>query len=137
MQNKVTKLPFYYLVRNDFAENSTDLTNKKVPKNIPVLIMMQSSTCPYCITARPEFEKFSKMANKNNSVFCATIQINGHKRKKQEIELASHLKEYIHDYKGVPEYLLYFNTKLITKKYTPGRSAKDLQNFCLKYTNKL
>jgi thiol-disulfide isomerase/thioredoxin len=123
----------HYLVRDDF-DNNGDLTNEDVPKNIPVLIMMQSSNCPYCVEAKPEFQKFIDKTNKNN-VFCATIQTNGYKEKEEEIKLGSHMQNIIPKHKGVPEYLLYFNTKLIAKKDTPGRSAKDLTQFCKSYTN--
>lgn len=117
----------HYLVRGDF-DNNGDLINKDVPKNIPVLIMMQSSNCPYCVDAKPEFQKF---INKNkNSIFCATIQTDGYKEKDEEIKLGRHMQNIIPNHEGVPEYLLYFNTKLIAKKDTPGRSAKDLTQFC-------
>ena len=118
----------HYLVRGDF-DNNGNLINKDVPKNIPVLIMMQSSKCPYCVDAKPEFQIFVDQANKKR-IFCATIQTNGYKEKEKEIKLGRHMQKIIPKHKGVPEYLLYFNTKLIGKKDTPGRSAKDLKEFC-------
>ena len=43
----------------DFDSNG-NLINSKIPKNIPVLIMIQADFCGYCTKAKPEFEKFAK-----------------------------------------------------------------------------
>lgn len=119
----------HYLENFDFDEEG-ELTNKQIPKNMLVLIMIQSSSCPHCEKAKPLFQAFAdKMSDK---VFCATIQTNGYKRPKTEIPLGKRLNNFIQEFNGVPEYVLYKNRRIINAK-TTGRNVECLTNFCAPY----
>lgn len=119
----------HYLEDFDFNKRGK-LTNKQIPKNMLVLIMIQSSSCPHCEKAKPLFQAFAdKMSDK---VFCTTIQTNGYKRPKTEIPLGKRLNNFIQEFNGVPEYVLYKNRRIINAK-TTGRNVECLTNFCAPY----
>ena len=116
----------HYLEDFDFDEVG-NLTNKQIPKNMLVLIMIQSSSCGHCDDAKPLFQDFAN--EMSDKVFCATIQTNGYKKKKTEIPLGERLNKFIPDFKGVPDYALYKNGKIIDTK-TSGRNVELLKKFC-------
>lgn len=114
--------PVGYLINSDFDEDG-NLINKKIPNNIPVLIMIQANFCGYCSQAKPAFQEF---ANKNEGkVFCATIQGDG--KEVGEKELANKIKKIDPSFRGYPSYIVYRNSKFI-KVHNGGRDQKDLDN---------
>ena len=117
--------PVAYLEIQDFNKNTGSLTNNKIPKNIPVVIMIQSSWCGHCKTAKPEFQSFANATK--GKVFCATIQVDG--QRKSEKELGKIVKTLKPSFRGFPDYLLYVNGKRIDREIT-GRGVKDLRDFC-------
>jgi thiol-disulfide isomerase/thioredoxin len=113
--------PIGYLVNSDFDEDG-NLINKKIPNNIPILIMIQANFCGYCSHAKPAFQEF---ANKNEGkVFCATIQGDG--KEVGEKELMKKIKKIDPSFRGYPSYVVYKNNKLI-KVHNGGRDEKDLE----------
>ena len=119
----------HYLENFDFDKRGK-LENEQIPKDMLVLIMIQSSSCPHCEKAKPLFQAFAdKMSDK---VFCTTIQTNGYKRPKTEIPLGKRLNNFIKEFNGVPEYVLYKNRLIINAK-TTGRNVECLTKFCAPY----
>ena len=115
--------PIAYLVDKDFNDNG-NLINDKIPKDKPVLIMIQANFCDYCTIAKHDFQKF---AEKNkNKVFSATIQGDG--TEQGEKELSAKLSTLFPDFKGFPEYVKYKNEKFISI-HKGGRKLKDLEDF--------
>ena len=115
--------PIGYLENHDF--NSTgNLINTDIPKNIPVVIMLQTSWCPHCTNAKPAFQDF---ANKHKGkVFCATIQQDG--ERESERILGARLQQLKPTFRGFPDYLLYVNGRLVSKEIN-GRGVEDLEEF--------
>jgi len=115
--------PVAYLVDTDFDANG-NLINPQIPKNIPVVIMIQAKFCGHCTNAKPAFQEF---ANKNQGkIFCATIEGDG--TQKGEKELSDNLKKIDPTFRGFPSYVGYKNTKFI-KSHNGGRKLQDLENF--------
>lgn len=115
--------PVAYLTDSDFDDNG-NLINKKIPNDIPVVIMIQANFCGYCSHAKPAFQEF---ANKyEGKVFCATIQGDG--TQPGEKELMKKIKKIDPSFKGYPDYVGYKNGKLI-KVHTGGRNVSDLETF--------
>lgn len=115
--------PVAYLQDKDFDAQG-NLVNPQIPKNLPVLIMVQAGFCGHCTHAKPAFQEF---ANKNvGKVFCATIQGDG--KEPGEAELSKRLNDLIPNFVGFPEYVVINNGKL-TKKESGGRGVKDLDDF--------
>lgn len=115
--------PVAYLTDSDFDDNG-NLINKKIPNDIPVVIMIQANFCGYCSHAKPAFQEF---ANKHEGkVFCATIQGDG--TQAGEKELMKKIKKIDPSFRGYPDYVGYKNGKLI-KVHTGGRNVNDLENF--------
>jgi thiol-disulfide isomerase/thioredoxin len=115
--------PVAYLTDSDFDDNG-DLINKKIPNDIPVVIMIQANFCGYCSHSKPAFQEF---ANKHEGkVFCATIQGDG--TEAGEKELMKKIKKIDPSFRGYPDYVGYKNGKLI-KVHTGGRNVNDLENF--------
>lgn len=115
--------PIAYLENNDFDKNG-NLINPNIPKNIPVVIMIQASWCVHCRNSKPAFQEF---ANKNqNKVFCATIHADGDLP--SEKELSKRIRYIKKGFKGFPDYMLYKNGSQINKQIT-GRKVSDLETF--------
>ena len=111
-----------YLEITDFDTNTGNLINNDIPKNTPVVIMVQSSQCGHCETAKPEFQSFAA----KGKVFCATIQADG--ERESERKLGKILTTLKPSFRGFPDYLLYVNGKRVDTEIS-GRSVKDLQDF--------
>ena len=115
--------PIAYLEDFDF-DNEGTLINDEVPKDKPVVIMLQASWCPHCTVAKPAFQDF---ANKNkDTVFCATIQADG--ERESEKQLGKKINTLKENFRGFPDYLLYYKG-VNTNKEIRGRSVEDLKNF--------
>lgn len=109
----------------DFDFNSTgDLINPQIPKDLPVVIMLQSSWCPHCTSAKPAFQEF---ANKHaGKIFCATIQADG--ERESEKKLGKRVGTLKTNFRGFPDYLLYKGGKRVPKEIT-GRGVQHLEQF--------
>ena len=118
--------PVAYLEIQDFDKNTGNLINNDIPKDIPVVIMLQSSWCNHCKKAKPKFQEFAN-ATKGH-VFCATIQADG--ERKSENALGEIVKTLKSSFRGFPDYLLYVNGKRVEKEVT-GRDVKNLREFAI------
>jgi thiol-disulfide isomerase/thioredoxin len=115
--------PIAYLEDSDFDENG-NITNNDIPSNIPVVVMLQSSWCPHCTTAKPAFQKFANASE--GAVFCATIQSDG--EKDSEKKLGKRISSIKSNFRGFPDYVLFMNKKIVDKEIG-GRSVDDLKKF--------
>lgn len=115
--------PVAYLEEQDFDQEG-NLVAPGVPKDLPVIIMMQSSWCPHCTLAKPAFQEF---ANANEGkVFCATIQADGDRE--SEKALGKRAKQLKPGFRGFPEYVLYQGGKRIDRNIK-GRGVEHLEKF--------
>jgi len=119
--------PIAYLEDMDF-DSSGNLTNKDIPKDIPVVIMLQTSWCPHCTNAKPAFQKFAE--KHQGKVFCATIQADGDRESEKKLGKAERIKNGIKpNFRGFPDYVLYENGKNLNKEIK-GRSLESLEEYC-------
>lgn len=117
-------VPIAYMENNDFDANG-NLINPLVPNNVPVVIMAQSEVCHHCIVAIPDFQQFAnKYANK---VFCATISSESNSTQ-QEKDLVARIRQINPNFKGFPDYSLYWNGQRVDKEIK-DRSVKGLEDF--------
>ncbi len=115
--------PVAYLQDTDFDKKG-NIINKEIPKNKPVIIMIQANFCGYCTKAKPDFQKF---ADKNGSkYFYATIQGDG--TEKGEPELAKRIEMIHPKFRGFPSYVGYKNGKFV-KIHEGERDVKSLEEF--------
>ena len=115
--------PVAYLQNFDFDEKG-NLINSNIPKNIPVIIMIQAKFCGHCTNAKPEFQS---LANNNvGKIFCATIEGDG--EYDGEPELSKRLKIIHPKFRGFPSYVGYKNGKFI-KVHDGERDEKSLKLF--------
>ena len=115
--------PVYYLERSDF-DSSGNISNSRIPKHIPVVVMLQSNFCLHSNDAKPAFQKFANDYNKN--VFCATVQGDGKELGEQGLhDFMTKLKG---KFRGYPDYILYING-VKQSKNIEGRSYQDLVDF--------
>ena len=115
--------PIAYLVDTDFDDDG-NLINPEIPKDIPVLIMIQANFCGHCTHAKPEFQKLSE--ENENDLFCSTIQGDGNEDGEQE--LGKRLINIFPGFRGFPEYMLYKNGEFV-EQHDGGRSSDDLKKF--------
>jgi len=115
---KYFQKPICYLQASDF-DSSGNITNKNIPRNIPVVIMALSNHCGYCTVAKPAFDEFAN--SYKEEVFCACIQADGNEP--GEAELAGMMQ-----ISGFPEYILYRNGKRVAKEIT-GRDVQQLKEY--------
>lgn len=115
--------PVYYLEKGDFDSNG-NIINPRVPRNKPVLLMIQAGFCGYCTQAKPDFQKFAN--DYSDKVFVATIQGDG--KEKGEIGISDILPNIRKDFRGYPDYVLFVNGQPQPKQIK-GRKYKDLVEF--------
>jgi len=115
--------PVHYLENSDFDKDG-NLINPDIPKNLPVVIMLQANFCGYCTSAKSAFEEFAK--ENTDRVFAATIQGDGNVR--DEAPLGKRLNTIKKKFRGFPDYVLYINGKRVEKEIG-GRSKVDLEKF--------
>lgn len=117
--------PVAYLVDSDF-DSDGNMINPKIPKDIPVLLMVQANFCGHCTHAKPAFQE---LANKNQGkIFAVTIQGDG--EEPGEEALSRKISKIVPGFRGFPEYALFKNGKFV-KKHAGGRSVADLEAFAL------
>ena len=120
---KYLNKPVAYLETTDFDKHG-NLIASGIPRNIPVVIMLQSSWCPHCTSAKTDFQAFAHATE--GSVFCATIQVDGDRD--SEKALGKRVKTLKPKFRGFPDYLLYKNGKRIDRDIQ-GRSVPHLRDF--------
>jgi len=114
--------PIAYLEDQDFDTNGNLIA--PIPKNIPVVVILQANWCPHCENAKPAFQQF---ANKHKGkVFSATIQADGERN--SEKKLGERIKQLKPNFRGFPDYLLILNGKIVNKE-VEGRSVEALEKF--------
>ena len=114
--------PIAYLQDEDF-DSEGNLIADGIPKNKPVVVMIQAAFCGHCSTAKPAFQRFAKQ---NKNVFCATIQGDG--KEEGEPELARRLESIKPGFRGFPDYCLFIDGKR-QDKAIKGRREVDLVEF--------
>ena len=113
--------PVYYLTEEDVDE-SGNLINPDIPKDLPVFLMLQAGFCGHCTHAKPAYQDF---ANKNEGkVFVATVQADG--KESGEKELGRRLGNLVPGFRGYPHYAIYKNGKFL-KNLEGGRSVEYLE----------
>ena len=117
------KRPIAYLEDTDFNK-SGKLINPNIPKDVPVVVMIQASWCGYCQKAKPSFQEFAN--NNQDKVFCATIQVDG--SRPSEKALGKRIKSIKKNFKGFPDYLLYKSGSLVNRNIS-GREVSHLEDF--------
>jgi thiol-disulfide isomerase/thioredoxin len=119
--------PVAYLEDYDFDSSGKPAGEfRKICMSKPVVVMVQSSWCGHCSSAKPAFQEF---ANKHvNRVFCATIQADGERPSEQS--LAKRIRDIKPDFMGFPTYLLYVNGELSSKDVR-GRGVPELEEFAM------
>jgi len=115
--------PVAYLQASDF-DSQGNLINPEIPKNVPVVVMVQGNFCGYCTQAKPAFQQFAEQ--NNGRVFCATIQGDG--QEEGEPELQKKLSKFYDDFQGYPHYVLYRGGKRVPKQIK-GRGVGELNEF--------
>lgn len=112
-----------YLEDHDFDDQG-NLVAKSIPDDIPVVIMLQASWCPHCVSAKPAFQDFADKYQ--GKVFCATIQADGDRP--SEKALGKRIAIIKPGFRGFPDYILYKNKKQQKTQIT-GRSVEHLKQF--------
>jgi thiol-disulfide isomerase/thioredoxin len=74
MSNEDLNGPIAFLQLTDFDDNG-NVINQEIPKNKPIVIMLQASWCGHCKNAKPSFQNFAN--NNVDTVFCATVAADG------------------------------------------------------------
>lgn len=115
--------PVHYLENQDINSQG-DLVVPQIPKNMPVVIMVQASWCPHCTNAKPAFQEFAEKYK--DKVFVATIQADG--ERDTEKQLGKRINNIKKTFRGFPDYLLFYNGKMVDKEIG-GRSVDDLAKF--------
>lgn len=117
------KKPVAYLEDEDI-DNNGNISNEEIPSNVPMVVMVQTSWCPHCVSSKPAFQEF---ANRNDGkVFCATIQADG--VRDSEKRLGKRAKTLYANFRGFPHYVLYKNGKVVPKEIK-GRDVVSLEEF--------
>lgn len=119
---KRMKEPVRYLQITDFDKDG-NLINQKIKREIPTLVMIQSTHCGHCIEAKPAFFEFA-VKNKDKC-FCASILVDG--EIKGEKEIRNIIKKIDPSFSGFPHYVLYYKNKRYT--HDGVRSVFGLSSF--------
>ena len=94
-------------------------------KKIPIVVMVQASSCHFCKISKQAFQDYANKTN-SNQVFCATIHVDGDRQ--SEKDLGERIETIIPNCEGFPHYALYMNGVLVDKEIK-GRSVEDLGEF--------
>lgn len=130
--------PIFYLVKDDF-DSDGNLINKNIPTEVPVVMMIQTTSCGWCTKAKPAYQKLADdhgykinidqtKNNKNTGnelAFFTTLQPGG--KVKGEKELQYLIPKIDKSFRGFPHYMVYYKGKRIP--YEGNRSYEDLKNF--------
>lgn len=110
-ENKVLYYPIMYLDDTDFKGNNLVLPDN-MQNEKDVVVMIQTSGCPHCTYAKPDFQKFAD--ENQNRIICATIQADGDRP--EEKALGKKIKQLVPGFRGFPEYCLFVNGKRVDKQ---------------------
>lgn len=116
--------PVRYLQITDFDANG-NLINPKIPKNVPVFILIQSSNCGWCVKTKPIYQMFANNDPTSQNYFATTIQIDSSKPK--ETEFRNFVNKIDESIQGWPHIVVYYNGKRMT--YDGNRTAEDFKKF--------
>ena len=119
---KYLNSPVLYLEDQDFSKDGRLIAD--LPKDKPVVVMIQSTWCGYCTASKPDFQKFAE--SHKDKVICATIQADG--ETDGEKKLADRISKLIPNFQGFPEYALYRDGKY-QQAQLKDRSVKGLKEF--------
>ena len=116
-----------YLQVSDVAVNGNDviLTNKHIPKNVPVIVMLQADYCHYCTEAKPAFQEAARLAG--DSAFFATIQADGNQPGEKELATLLQLIDKS-GFKGFPTYVRYEGGRYVST-HAGGRDVNSIIEF--------
>jgi thiol-disulfide isomerase/thioredoxin len=121
--SKILYYPVMYLDDTDF-KGTTLVLPDNAQNDKPVVVMLQTSWCPHCTTAKPAFQQFAD--ENQGKIICATIQADG--EKPEEKALGNKVKEIIPGFRGFPDYCLFVKGKRVDKQIK-NRSVQDLVEF--------
>ena len=119
---KYLNTPIVYLEDQDFSSDGRLIAD--LPKDKPVVVMIQSTWCGYCTGSKPDFQKFAD--SHKGEVICATIQADG--ETEGEKKLSERISKLVPNFRGFPEYALYQNGKY-QQKELKDRSVNGLKEF--------
>ena len=115
----MSKIP--YLEITDFESDGR--LKKNVGNGKPVVIMVQSSRCGYCVKAKPAYEK---LKNVTNSVFLTYILTDGGEKDRKAGLLMSKLDP---NFRGVPAYFGFDSSGKFKKVHNGERDTESLKVF--------
>lgn len=130
--------PIFYLTSSDIDYKGV-LINKNIPKDIPVLVMIQNTGCKYCTLAKPEYQKLADNYGyylRNNKPFEKLYQKHKKNIKKELVFVTTVnpkdvdskiFKEIDKSFRGYPHFILYYKDKRYT--YDGDRTSAALQKF--------
>jgi|LakMenEpi03Aug12_release.lakeMendotaPanAssembly.Ray.scaffolds.fasta_scaffold00008_113 thiol-disulfide isomerase/thioredoxin len=121
--SNVLYYPVMYLDDNDFQGDELVLPND-MQNQKDVVVMFQTSWCPHCTTAKPDFQEFAEKYQ--NEVFCATVQADGDTQ--AEKTLGKRVNEIIPGFRGFPDYCIFVKGKRVNKQIK-DRSIQGLIEF--------
>ena len=119
--NKVLYYPIMYLDDNDFQGDNLVLPNN-IQNDKNVVIMLQTSWCPHCTSAKPAFQQFADQ----NQIICATIQADGDTE--AEKKLGKRIKQIVPEFRGFPDFCLFVKGKRVNKQIK-NRNIQGLIEF--------
>jgi thiol-disulfide isomerase/thioredoxin len=120
----ILEYPVRYLQLSDFDSNG-NLINPSIPRNKPIIVMVQADFCGYCTQAKPAYQEF---ANKHSDkVFVATIQGDGKRQGEPELSQLLRSGKVAPNFNGFPSYFAIVNGQKVA--HNGGRSLEELEAF--------
>jgi len=130
--------PIFYLNSEDIDSNGK-IINRDIPKDLPVLVMIQSSNCHWCQKAKPEFQKFANNFGyylRSNDNFKNLYEKYKKNVNKELVFVATAKPDDVNsnlfskmdsNFQGFPHFVIYYKGDKHT--YTGKRTAEGLKNF--------
>lgn len=117
--------PIAYLQVTDFDDNG-NVINPDIPKDKPMIIMLQAKWCGHCTQAKPAYQNFAD--NNTDTVFCTTVAADGTEQGEKELaqKFSSGLKGV--SVRGFPTYIGVKTTGEMIEN-TIGRDEQSLKKF--------
>jgi thiol-disulfide isomerase/thioredoxin len=121
--------PVLYLESSDFDDHGNIIYNQFLPRNTPVMILLQSNSCVYCNKAKIDFQRFAEY--NRDKIISATIQFDAVADPKFDTLNLNFSNEKVNkiysNLKGFPSYILYIDN--IKYKYEGNRDFESLNGF--------
>ena len=117
--------PIAFMQVTDFDDNG-NVINPDIPKDKPMIIMIQASWCGHCTNSKPAYQSFAN--NSKDTVFCATIAADGNEQGEKELaqKFSKGMKGIL--VRGFPTYIgVKKNGDMVENKI--GRDEQSLQKF--------